>query len=282
MPGFFMFNGKYFPISTAVIGPDNRAFRYGDGIFETLRVAWGKIPLANYHFNRCFKGMKFMGFEIPVLFTPENLEKNILELCKKNNHLESARVRINFFRGDGGLYDPESHRLNYIIQTWSLPEHYKEINQNGLALTTYTLGRKSRDQLSNLKSNSALIYILAAKFAKDHKCNEALVLNDAHNIADTTIANIFWIKEGEIFTNPLSEGIVAGVMRQFIINSLLQKGITVGERPVNPEQILTADEIFTTNALYGIRWVASFGEKNFGMEKTSRLYHDIINPLFID
>ena len=105
-------------------------------------------------------------------------------------------------------------------------------------------------------------------------------LNDAHNIADATIANIFWIKDGEIFTNPLSEGIVAGVMRQYIIDSLLQKGIIVAEHPINPDQILTADEIFTTNALYGIRWVASLGEKKFGMEKTGRLYHDLIKPLF--
>ncbi|MGL6267510.1 MAG: aminotransferase class IV, partial [Chitinophagaceae bacterium] len=65
MPGFFMFNGKYFPNSTAVIGPDNRALRYGDGIFETLRVSWGKIPLGKYHYTRCFHGMKFMGFDIP-------------------------------------------------------------------------------------------------------------------------------------------------------------------------------------------------------------------------
>ena len=199
---------------------------------------------------------------------------------KKNNHLESARVRINFFRGDGGLYDPESHRLNYIIQTWALPENYKEINSNGLALTTYPAGRKSRDQLSNLKSNSALIYVLAAKFAKEQKCNEALVLNDAHNIADATIANIFWIKDGEIFTNPLSEGIVAGVMRQYIIDIIAPKRDHRSEIQLTLNQILAADEIFTTNALYGIRWVGGFGEKKFGMERTSRLYHDIIKPLF--
>jgi branched-chain amino acid aminotransferase len=280
MPGFFMYDGKYFPYATPVIGPDNRAFRYGDGIFETLRVAWGKIPLATYHLKRCFDGMKIMGFEIPVLFTPEKLEKNILELCRKNGHLESARVRINFFRGDGGLYDPESHRMHFIIQTWALPENYKELNNNGLELTTYTLGRKSCDQISNLKSNSALIYVLAAKFAKDQKCNEALVLNSENNIADATIANVFWIKDGEIFTNPLSDGIVAGVMRQYIIDTLMQTGKPVTERPVNLEQIALADEIFMSNALYGIRWVGSYAEKNLKMEKTSQLYYNLVKPLF--
>ncbi len=280
MPGFFMFDGKYFPNSTPVIGPDNRAFRYGDGIFETLRVGWGKIPLGKYHFDRCFRSMTVLGFDIPVLCTPESLEKNILELCRKNGHLESARVRITFFRGDGGLYDPESHRLHFIIQTWALPENYKEINQNGLALTAYLHGRKSCDQLSNLKSNSALIYVLAAKFAKDQKCNEALVLNTFNNMADATIANVFWIKDGDIFTNPLSEGIVAGVMRQYIIDSLKQQGITLIERAVNPEQIALADEIFLTNALYGIRWVGTYAEKYFKFEKTSQLYHNLVKPLF--
>jgi branched-chain amino acid aminotransferase len=224
--------------------------------------------------------MKLMGFDIPVFFTPENLEKNILELCRKNGHLESARVRINFFRGDGGLYDPESHRLHYIIQTWALPENYRELNNNGLELITYTLGRKSCDPLSNLKSNSALIYVLAAKFAKDQKSNEALVLNSLGNLADATIANIFWIKNDEIFTNPLSEGIVAGVMRQFIIDSLRQKGINTIERAVNPEQIVIADEIFLTNALYGIRWTGTYAGKKFSMEKTNRLYQEIVKPLF--
>ena len=280
MPGFFMFDGKYLPNSTPVIGPDNRAFRYGDGIFETLRVAWGKIPLGNYHFKRCFDGMKLMGFEVPVLFTPENLEKNILELCRKNGHLESARVRITLFRGDGGLYDPESHRMHYIIQTWTLPENYKELNNNGLELTTFTLGRKSCDPLSNLKSNSALIYVLAAKFAKDQKCNEAIVLNSSNNIADATIANVFWIKGGDVFTNPLSDGIVAGVMRQYIIDTLIRQGIPIIEHSINPEQMVDADEIFLTNALYGIRWVGHFAGKRFSMDKTGKLYHDLIKPLF--
>jgi len=280
MPGFFMYDGKYFPDSTPVLGPDSRAFRYGDGIFETMRVSQGQIPLAKYHFIRCFAGLNTLGFDIPALFTPGKLEQNILALCRKNNHLENARVRISIFRGNGGLFDPESHRPQYLIQTWDLPEHYKKMNDNGLELTIYPSGRKSCDPLSNLKSNNALIYVMAAKYAKDQKCNEALVLNTTGKIADATIANLFWVKDGTIFTNPISDGIVAGVMREFLIDNLLRKGMQVSLQSIDPDELLEADEIFLTNALYGIRWVGSLGKNQFRKETSSLLYEDLIIPLF--
>jgi branched-chain amino acid aminotransferase len=280
MPGFFMYDGKYFPDATPVLGPDSRAFRYGDGIFETMRVSQGQIPLVNYHFIRCFAGLNTLGFDIPALFTPGKLEHNILTLCRKNNHLENARVRISIFRGNGGLFDPESHRPQYLMQTWDLPEHYKKMNDNGLELTIYPPGRKSCDPLSNLKSNNALIYVMAAKYAKDQKCNEALVLNTTGKIADATIANLFWVKDGAIFTNPLSDGIVAGVMREFLIDNLLRKGMPVSLQSIDPDELLEADEIFLTNALFGIRWVGSLGKKQFRKETSSLLYEESIIPLF--
>lgn len=280
MPGFFIYNGKYFPESTPVIGPDSRAFRYGDGIFETIRVVRGKIPLSDYHFNRCFSGLHMLGFEIPALFTRGMLEKEILDLCRKNKHLSSARVRICFFRGDGGVFDPESHHPNYIIQTWELPENYAELNSNGLELVVYPLGRKSRDQFSNLKSNNALLYLMAAKYAKDNKCNEALVLNSAEKIADATIANIFWIKDYQLFTNPLSDGIVAGVMRQYMIDYFSKKNKPVIQQSIDEAQLAEADEIFLTNALYGMRWVGGMGLNRFGQVSVRPLYREIIMPLF--
>ena len=280
MPGFFMYDGKYFPNSTPVLGPDSRALRYGDGIFETMRVSKGEIPLRQYHFKRCFAGLNTLGFDIPVLFTPGKLEQNIQALCRKNNHQENARVRMNIFRGDGGLFDPESHRPHYLMQTWDLPENYKKMNDNGLELAIYPLGRKSCDPLSNLKSNNALIYVMAAKYAKDQKCNEALILNTTGKIADSTIANLFWVKDGTIFTNPISDGIVAGVMREFLIDNLLRNGMQVSLQSIEPAELQEADEIFLTNALFGIRWVGSLGKKQFRKETSSLLHEDLIIPLF--
>lgn len=280
MPGFFIYNGKQIPNELPVLGPDSRAFRYGDGIFETIRVVRGMIPLAPYHFTRCFSGMKTLGFEIPALFTPASITEEILTLCSKNKHLQLARVRISFFRGNGGLYDPESNRPNYIIQTWDLPENYREINNNGLELTIYPVGRKSCDPLSSLKSNNALIYVMAARFAKENHCNEALVLNSAGTIADASIANLFWIKKGRVFTNPLSDGGVAGVMRQYLLDQFEQRGIPVQTESISAADITGADEIFLTNALYGLRWVGALGSKKFSNIQTRQIYTDFVKPLF--
>jgi branched-chain amino acid aminotransferase len=200
--------------------------------------------------------------------------------CSDRFSAEAARVRISFFRGNGGLYDPESHRPQYIIQSWALPENYRDLNNNGLELTVYPVGRKSCDPLSNLKSNSALIYVMAALYAKENQCNEALVLNSAGNIADATIANVFWIKDGKIFTNLLTDGAVAGVMRQFLINHFEQKGKPVLMESITAEQIAGADEVFLTNAMYGIRWVGAMGPKKFSFGQTRQLYADIVRPLF--
>ena len=280
MPGFFMYNGKFFPDNTPVIGPDSRAFRYGDGIFETIRVVRGKIPLSDYHFKRCFNGLQVLGFDFPPFFSREMLESEMIALCRKNNHLSAARVRICFFRGDGGIFDPISHHPNYIIQTWELPENYTELNSNGLELLIYPAGRKSCDQFSNLKSNNALLYLMAAKYAKDNKCNEALILNSAEKICDATIANIFWIKDRQIFTNPLTDGIVAGVMRQYIIDYFSKINKSVIQESITEVQLAEADEIFLTNALSGLRWVGAMGNNAYSQELIRPIYRDIIRPLF--
>jgi branched-chain amino acid aminotransferase len=280
MPGFFIFNGRQFPAGTPILGPDSRGLRYGDGLFETMRVHQGRIPLAAHHFDRCFRGMAQLGFQKQVHQTAEALEQEILALCRKNGHPQSARVRLSFFRGDGGLYDPVSAIPLYTIQTWALPDHYGRINENGLVLTVYPDDAKSTGILSNLKTNNALIYVMAARYAKEQHCNEALVLNAHGRIADATIANLFWVKDEILYTPPLAEGGVDGVMRKALLQIARDEGRAVVQSPVDRETLLDADEIFLTNSLYGIRWVGSFEGKMFPAFMSPHLYDRWIRRIF--
>ncbi len=255
---FFTYNDKIYKNWTAVITPDNRAFRYGDGIFETLKVHKGIIQLRDYHFERLFSGLSMLQFELPKNFTAAYLENKILELCKKNLHNSFTRVRLMIFRGNGGLYDAENHLPNYIIQTWSI-ENNDELNSNGLTIDIYPDAKKSCDSLANLKSNNYLPYIMAALYTKKIWVNDCILLNNHDRICDTTIANIFIIRDGIIYTPPLSEGCVAGVMRRFVIEKLkLSSGFKVIEKPISLEDMQNADEVFLTNAIKGIRWVKQF------------------------
>ena len=147
---------------------------------------------------------------------------------------------------------------NYLIETYAIDASICELNENGLALGMHTLYKKEIDPLSPYKINGRICYAMAAQEAKEKKWNDALVLSSHGNIIESSISNIFWIKNKEIFTPPLSEGCIAGIMRAHWIAVLNNKGIPVIEMPLNKELLLQADEVFLTNSVRKIRWVRQF------------------------
>ncbi len=235
-----LFNGKFYPSGERIVGADNRGLRYGDGLFETMRVSQGQIQFAAWHFERLFYGLQLLGFELPARFTASTLAAQVVELCTKNQ-LTHARVRMTIFRGDGGLFDPENHFPNCVIQAWPLPDAHFNLNENGLVTRVFAAARKTADDFSLLKTNSCLPYTMAALFARQHQLNDALVLNASGRIADSSIANVFIIKNEAISTPPLAEGCISGVMRRFVLDSLPRLGFTVAEQPLSVEALLQAD-----------------------------------------
>jgi branched-chain amino acid aminotransferase len=260
---YINYNGKIINSEEAVITANSRGFRYGDGLFETMRLEDGEVTLHNYHFERLFHGLSVLKFQLPSSFTPLFLYESIQHLCMKNKHA-NARIRLMVFRGDGGVFDPVNHHPNYIIQTWELPAGKLSLNENGLDIGIYKDAVKSIDILSNLKNNNYLPYIMAALHAKENKWNDSIVLNNEGRICDSSIANIFMLKNEEVFTPSLSEGCVAGVMRRFLLEKLPTIGYKIQEIKIEINDLLTADEIWLTNAVYKLKWVKSFNDKNFG------------------
>lgn len=259
---FYNYNGKIFSENENIIGPTNRGLRYGDGIFETLKYKKGNIILADKHFERLWTGMEALHFTIPVHFTVEKLTAEINGLIKKNK-LKEARIRITIIRSDGGIYDPKNDTPNYIIEANKLPENNGLLNINGLQICIYEDALKSIDTFSNLKTNNYLPYFMGAKFAKQKQCNDALILNSKGNICDSTIANIFIIKDKIIYTPAFTEGCVAGVMRNWLINTLKSLNYKVEETAVSKSLLYEADEVFLSNSIYNIRWVGSLENKNY-------------------
>jgi branched-chain amino acid aminotransferase len=117
---YFNFNGKIFKEGSPVIGPDNRGLRYGDGLFETMKMINGQLILGDEHFARLWKGLKLLHFDIPKHFTVEVLQREIISTAQKNGHDSLARIRLQIIRDDGGLFDAKNHLPNYIIQTWPI------------------------------------------------------------------------------------------------------------------------------------------------------------------
>ncbi len=116
---------------------------------------------------------------------------------------------------------------------------------------------------------------MAGVFAQKNKLDDAIILNAFERICESAIANIFIIKGESVFTPPLSEGCVAGVMRRWMLEKFSLKNYAVTEKELSIEEVLDADEFFLTNSIHPIRWVKTFREKNYGNKKVKEIYGNI-------
>lgn len=275
-------DGKLVKRENLSLQPDDHSYRYGDGLFETLKVADGNILLKDYHFERLFSGLGILKFTVPSSFKNQNIEDEIKGLCQANNCEKLARVRLSVSRGHGGLYDCDN-KFSYLIECWPLEQ--TGLNENGLVIDIFPDARKSIDIFSNLKSANYLPYVMAAVWAKENDLNDALILNSQERICDSTIANVFWVKNDKIYTPLLTEGCVAGVMRRRIFdfspdnyrdqNSVpIATGIGFGveENLLTEDILLEADEVFLTNATSAIRWVGQFRTKKYTNNIAGKLF----------
>lgn len=268
---FVCFNGNFLPADEPLFTPQNRSFRYGDGVFETIKIYKSKILFEQFHYDRLFLSLKML--QIKFAFTSSYLSALIKELCKKNDCLDSARVRFTAYRNQQG--DAE-----FIIEASPLDNKVNQWNDLGLVIDIYPFARKNADAFSNLKTANFLPYVLAELFAKENGIDDALVLNAFSNIADSSKANIFLAKKKDIFTPAIHQGCISGVMRRFLMDELKANGYRLRQQEISEQQLLDADEVFLTNSIYDIRWVEKFREKAYTSEQTLSIYKKIIAPLY--
>ena len=270
-------NGKIIKENTAAISVNNRSFRYGDGCFETMKIIDNTLLFSDYHFERLFSSLALLQFELPTYFTPNFLLEQVLELAKKNYHNKLARIRLMIYRGDGGLYDPQNHFPNYLIQTWELNPTNNKLNENGLIIDIFEGAVKHHDTFSAIKSNNYLGYAMAALWVKQQQLNDAILLNPFGGVADATIANVFILKDGIAKTPSLTEGGINGIMRRNLLEKLPSIGIEAQETTLTVEDLLAADELFFTNSIYGIRWVKKLRNKEYGNEGAAFIYKNMVS-----
>ncbi|MEO8821152.1 MAG: aminotransferase class IV [Ginsengibacter sp.] len=275
---FFIYNLEFFRVGVPVISVQNRSFRYGDGLFETMRINKGKILHADFHFDRLFSGLKILQFNVPSNFSPEYFTNAVNELLLKNSILENAKIRLMIFRGETGIFDTENNLANYLIEVFPLSGNL-ELNEKGLELDVFPDTRKATDLFSNLKSNNYLPSIMAVRFAKKNNLDDAIILNTFNRICETAIANIFIIKDSEIFTPPLSEGCVAGTMRRWILEKSELRNFVIAEKNLSVNDLLNADEMFLTNSVYLLKWVRKFRNKIYENQKIQEVFRLVTQDL---
>lgn len=226
---------------------DNRSFRYGDGFFESMRVFNGKIFNRKAHENRLEKGLNILklSLEKPV----SSLFDEVEDLLSKNDISKGGFARLMLYRDAQGSYTPSSNKAAYWIECSKCNSNQFELEEKPIETVFFTEHKKPSSKLSNIKSNNALLYVLASIHAKEQMADDAILLNEKGNVIESTNANLFVVKEGKLYTPPLADGPLEGTLR-----SLILQYFEVEERSVSIEDYEVADEVFLTNA-HGIRLV---------------------------
>ncbi len=238
----------------------NRAFRYGDGLFESIAVGEKSIPFFDDHWNRLTQAAQLLALELPTVFTKEFLRKAILELLSLNAIAGNAYARVMFYREGRGKYAPDEMQAGFMIEVEPIQGELFELNKKGLNIGLFNEVNKAVDQLSNFKTSSSLVYVLASIHKSKAGLDDCLILNTRSNICDSTNSNVFLVKDKTISTPSIQEGCINGVMRKQVIAIAKENGFTTQETAIEAEMLRNADEIFLTNAVQGIRWIERYGK----------------------
>jgi len=268
------YNGDLYDAKDFVLPYDNRAFRYGDGFFETIRCISGQPLWMDRHIQRLTESLKILKMDLLDL-EKHKLGNLIMELLLGNGHLDGARARITIYRGRGGFYKPLSPESHFLIETFPLQERSYKLNNQGKLIDLFPDILKTPNVLSPIKSLNAQLYVMAAIFASENNIDDCIIINSNGGIVEGISSNLFLTKKGTIYTPSVDQGCVKGVMRNIIIEIARDAGIQVDECELSTDDLFDADELFLTNTIQGIQWVKGFQEKRY-FHKISELLAGIL------
>ncbi len=272
MSADLLYNGEFFPTDQPILSIHNRSFRYGDGLFESIRVVNGEVYNFEAHFSRLLEGMKVFRIDIPYFFTLDYFENQIKSLLQHNGIHHGGRVKLTIYRkGEVASYYSETNEPGFIIEAEQFPSNDFVLSPEGIDVDLFNDVTKPLNKYASFKTTNAFFYVAAIHAAKEKGLGDHLLINDKMNIIESTNSNFFIVSNGVLYTPPLSSGCVGGTMRMKVINLALSNNIKVYESSITAGHLLSCDEIILTNAIQGIKWVRSY--------KTKRFFHKMADQL---
>lgn len=265
---YCIYNGHVISLYEPAISFTNRAFRYGDSLFESMRYTNGKIMFLANHVKRIKLSMTTLRMNVPAEFTSANIEKLILHLLEKNNIKQDTRIRLTVFRNEGGFYTPNTNDISFLIEAEKLENTGYTLNQKGLWVDVYAEIKKPINKISSIKTGSALLYVMAGITKTSLRLDDCLLVNDNGNIIESINSNIFVVKNGTLYTSPISDGCIDGVMRKQILDIAAENKLLTFEQPLTVHTLTNGDEVFLTNAIKGVQWVGQFKNKFYTNQKS--------------
>jgi branched-chain amino acid aminotransferase len=260
------FNGAIVSEDTNIL-VQNRGFLYGDAVFETVKIVNGKILFLEDHYFRLMSSMRVIRMEIPMNFTLEYLEEQLLLLVENDKIASSARARITIYRNEGGYYLPQNNTVSFLINAVALETAAYFFSESDYEVDLYKDFYITKHLLSSIKTTNRLINVTGSIYASENGLDNCILINDAKNVVEVLQGNIFMLKGNRLITPPVSEGCLNGVMRKQILE-LAKKinGIEVVEEIISPFDLQKADELFVTNVIKGVQPITKYRKKEFSIE----------------
>lgn len=262
------FNGELLFNENVKLSAENRGFKYGDAIFETIKVSNNKIVFWEDHYFRLMASMRMLRMKIPMQFTLEFLQEEILKTIALQEKASIFRVRLTVFRKDGGLYTPKTNEIDYLIDVKAYHYKTKEVYKVDVFKDFYNYS----GLLSTIKTNNRMVNTLASIYANENDLDNCVLINEKKGVVEVTNANIFVVKGNVIKTPALSEGCIKGILRMKVIEILAKNAdYTLEETSISPFEIQKADEVFITNAIMGIQPVTNYKKKKFSVDFANKI-----------
>ena len=263
------FNGKITDLSDQLI--NNRAFLYGDAVFETLIIFNDKILFWEDHYFRLMSSMRIIRLDIPDKYTPEFFKENIIKIHNNISQTGSSRIRINIYRVSGGKYKPEKSTPSFIISCESINYDTYKLNEGHYEVDLYKDYYLDNQLISSIKSNNKIINVVASIYANENGFDNCILLNKDKLVSEFINSNLFIIKDEKIYTPTLKSGCLNGVLRKNLFKILSSSSFELCEQDLSTFDITQSDEIFGTNIAQGIFSVTKFRKKDYDCSKTKKI-----------
>jgi branched-chain amino acid aminotransferase len=259
------YNGALLAKDKAIFTHNNRAFKYGDALFESVRYVNGTLFFWEDHYFRLMASMRILRMEIPMEFTMEFLEEEIKNTIKANELENGAvRVRLTVFRNEGGLYTPSTNEVSYVIETSPMESPFFILNEGDYEVELFKDYYLNRDMLSNLKSTNKILNVVAGVYAKENNYANCLLVNTDKKVVEAINGNLFLVKGNEIKTPPLNDGCLDGIIRKNLMKIIAgSEEYDLVEESISPFELQKVDELFLTNSIVGIQPISKYRKKEY-------------------
>lgn len=270
------FNGELFKDGVNILDAKNRGLQFGDAVFEQLRVVNGAIYFLEDHYLRLMSSMRILRMEIPMYFTMEFMESEILKIDSSQHQQKTKSVKFTVFRQGGGDYTPTTNSISYVITSDELENPFFTFDDREYEVELFKDFYKSASMLSNLTTNNSILNVVGRIFAQENDYQDCLLLNEAKMVVEALNGNIFLVKDETVKTPPLTDGCLNGVARKKIMDIILKlEGYDLLEERISPFELQKADELFIINSIEGIVPVTKYRKKTY----TTIIAKDLLGKL---